>query len=290
MSNNNIDNNNINNDDTEQYSSDEIMSGSNNDDSFSSKDSSNESDSSDDKSKDNNNVYNEFVENVCTAAMQATEAVTLAATALLEYDNMIPDINAKTWGGSRPGKAPNKDRNFIAAYEQLIKDYFSGSESVYSEVNFKTRFRVSRVVFNRVYSVINGIPPFLYRKDAVGKYGIHPLVRLTACFRSLGYGDAFDREDENLRLSATSQNYSVKSFCEIIIDKFGEQYMNRNPTKEEKDIILEVNKNRGFPGMLASWDCSHFQWNKCPMKLDRQFKNGRTSMCCMYLLYKYQYC
>ena len=37
----------------------------------------------------------------------------------------------RQWGGSRPGKAPNKSRDFTKAHEQLVANYFSGDASVY---------------------------------------------------------------------------------------------------------------------------------------------------------------
>jgi hypothetical protein len=37
------------------------------------------------------------------------------------------------WGSSRPGKAPNKNRDFIQAHANSVKNYFSGTGSVYDE-------------------------------------------------------------------------------------------------------------------------------------------------------------
>lgn len=44
-------------------------------------------------------------------------------------------------------------------------------------------------------------------------------------------------------------------------EQFGAQYSNRN------NAILEVNKERGVSGLIASWNRSHFKWNKCPTAL-----------------------
>ena len=44
------------------------------------------------------------------------------------------------WGGSRKGKAPNKKRDFLGAYERVVKFYFNGRESVYNETDFERRF------------------------------------------------------------------------------------------------------------------------------------------------------
>jgi hypothetical protein len=55
----------------------------------------------------------------------------------------IEDLNASsdeeetpTWGGSVPGKAANKKRDFAGAYDTLKKQYFMGVESVYNEIDF----------------------------------------------------------------------------------------------------------------------------------------------------------
>ena len=40
---------------------------------------------------------------------------------------------AAVWGGSLPGKAPNKNRDFMGAHAKLVEHYFSGTESLYNE-------------------------------------------------------------------------------------------------------------------------------------------------------------
>lgn len=44
----------------------------------------------------------------------------------------------------RLAKAANKERDFKAANEQVMKDYFSGPDSIYNERDFERRFRVPR--------------------------------------------------------------------------------------------------------------------------------------------------
>ena len=34
------------------------------------------------------------------------------------------------WGGSKKGKAPNADRDFVGAYQKLVLHYFSRNESL----------------------------------------------------------------------------------------------------------------------------------------------------------------
>jgi hypothetical protein len=149
-----------------------------------------------------------------------------------------------------PGKAPNKDRDFREAYDRVVKDYFSGVDSIYNESDFERRFRVTRSIFKRIYDKILNFGLFSHHCDALGKHGIYPLVRTVACFRFLAYGDTFDRNDEYLHISETSTANLVKQFCQLIVQHFGPLYLNRSPSVVERNRILLYNKKRGFPGML----------------------------------------
>ena len=58
---------------------------------------------------------------------------------------------------------------------------------------------------------------------------------------------------------------SFKDFCPILPQEFGQEYLNRCPKNDKIKRSLQVNSNRGFPGLFALWDCKHFPWNMCPM-------------------------
>ena len=176
------------------------------------------------------------------------------------------DEEEPRWGGSKPGKAQNKARNFFEAYSKLIKDYFNGSESTYNEADFERRFRMPRSVFSQLFDTIRGHGSFKQRRDCVGKQGIHPLVRTVACLRHICYGGAYDREDENMRMGEETLRQSVKEFTRLVVRHFGEEYLNRSPSNEEKNKILKANAERGFPGCFGSWDCKHFVWHRCPTR------------------------
>lgn len=180
--------------------------------------------------------------------------------------------SAPKHGGSRYGRAKNKDRDYAGAYATVIRDYFSGPQSKYSESDFDRRFRVPRDVFNRIHDKLMGEWPFVGPlKDAIGRPGIYPLPRLVACFRHIAYGDAYDREDEYLQISESSVQVSTKAFVKLIKEHFPE-YLNRCPSEQEKAAISNFNASRGFPGLFASWDCKHFVWHRCPMRWQGQYK------------------
>jgi len=58
-------------------------------------------------------------------------------------------------GGSTPGRQ-NCQRDFEAAHQQLLNDYFSGTPA-YKEYQFERRFGMPRTIFNRIYDELKEI-------------------------------------------------------------------------------------------------------------------------------------
>ena len=168
-------------------------------------------------------------------------------------------------GGSKVGRAPNKKRDFTPACQRVVNNYFNGPQSVYDDKDFECRFRMSRRIFNQIYDAVMGTDPFVQKKDCLGKLGIHPLVKL-----HIAYGDAYDCEDENLCIGEATLPPMVKRYCKIIKEEFGPRHLNKTPTLEERHAIFQENSKRGFPGCIASWDCKHFVWKNCPLRLAGQ--------------------
>ena len=170
-------------------------------------------------------------------------------------------------------RSPNKSRDFAAAYARVVNNYFNGPESIYDDTDFERRFRMSRRLFNKIHDKVMGLDPFIQKYDKFKKTpGIHPLVKLVCCFRYIGYGTSFDSFDENLAMGEQTVKDTVQAFCRIVIDEFGEQYLNRSPTPEERATINREMERKGFPGCIGSWDCKHFVWKNCPMRLQGQYK------------------
>jgi len=195
------------------------------------------------------------------------------ATAGMLIDSSSDEEDPPKWGGSRPGKAPNKSRDFARARAILYKQYFSGEDSIYNEVDFERRFRMPRAVFMKVKEAVIGEGPFKHHLDGRGKPGIDPVVRLTACLRRMACGTSSDFPDEKFEISESVMSRDCPILCRIVKEKLG-QYLNTPPTEEIKTQVQLVNAARGFPGMFASWDCKHFPWEMCPTALHGQHKSG----------------
>lgn len=213
----------------------------------------------DDASSDDELIEWETARAILQEEMDADEQFDLAV------DDFLSSDDEEANESNRKG-VPNKARDFVAAHTQLVADYFNGKCSIYSDADFRRRFRLPREVFDSICERIEGKDPFILKEDALGKKGIWPLVKVTACLRYLAYGDAFDREDENLRIGESTLHKLTEDFCKMFVCEFGPQFLNRPPTFEERSNISHVMAEKGFPGCIASWDCKHFNWQNCPMR------------------------
>ena len=61
---------------------------------------------------------------------------------------------------------------------------------------------------------LNGFS-FELKANAAGRLGIHPLVKVTACFRHLAYGTSADQLDEQLQIAESTFLETRQSFCDV---------------------------------------------------------------------------
>jgi len=138
-----------------------------------------------------------------------------------------------------------------------------GFPPVHSLREFERRFRVPMPMFLRISNAIKDRQFWVQSVNATGRPHAHPLQKLVAAFRVLGYGESCDRADAYVRLSSSTISRAVTLFTEFIVDEFSPLYL-RPPTTEEIGNILARNAERGLPECLGSLDCSHWQWSAFP--------------------------
>uniref|UniRef100_A0A0D3E1J5 DDE Tnp4 domain-containing protein n=1 Tax=Brassica oleracea var. oleracea TaxID=109376 RepID=A0A0D3E1J5_BRAOL len=119
----------------------------------------------------------------------------------------------------------------------------------------------------------NEVLYFREKKDGLGRISLSPLQKCTAAIRVLAYGSAADAVDEYLRLGETTTRLCVENFVEGIIYLFGDEYL-RRPTPADLQRLLDVGEYRGFPGMIGSIDCMHWEWKNCPTAWKGQYSRG----------------
>jgi len=165
------------------------------------------------------------------------------------------------------------ERNREEGQNRVLADYFV-ENPVSTDVQFCRRFRMKRPLFLHIVETLSAWSPFFQqRSDAFGKPGFSPLHKCTAAMRMLAYGTSADLFDENLRMAQSTVFQCLRKFCKGIMHNFGETYL-RRPNAEDIQRLLHIGQARGFPGMLGSIDCMHWEWKNCPVGLKGQYTRG----------------
>ena len=208
----------------------------------------------------------------------------LSLEALLIFYDLL-SLTGHNWRGSQTGKAPNFERGREAAMGQLVADYFAGDESIFSDAQFRRRFRMRRPLFVRIVDDLSIHDKFFQQgTDALGRMGATPLQKVTAACQLLAYGTGADQLNEWIRLGESTIAKCLRKFVFAVIDVYGSEYL-RSPTAEDLTRLLNANSRRGFPGCFGSIDCWHWEWKNCPTAWAAQYKGKKgkgcvAEMCC----------
>lgn len=163
----------------------------------------------------------------------------------------------------------NRDRE--DGHQRLWNDYFAPNP-VFPPNLLQRRFRMRKDVFLRIVDVVStNNPYFQQRADACGRLGASPLLKCTAAMRLLAYGTAADSVEDYLRVSGCLARESLHNFVEEVISNFSNEYL-RRPTEQDLMRLLHAGEEQGFPGMMGSIDCMHWEWKNCPREWRGQYQ------------------
>uniref|UniRef100_A0A0D3DKS3 DDE Tnp4 domain-containing protein n=1 Tax=Brassica oleracea var. oleracea TaxID=109376 RepID=A0A0D3DKS3_BRAOL len=133
---------------------------------------------------------------------------------------------------------------------------------------------MNKALFLRiVHRLSTEVEYFRPTQDAVGLSGFSPLQKCTASIRQLAYGGGADTVDEYVRLGETTARKCLHHFTAGIIHLFGDEYL-RRPTPDDLQRLLHIGEQRGFPGMIGSIDCMHWEWKNCPTAWKGMYSRG----------------
>ena len=188
-----------------------------------------------------------------------------------EFDNIIDSlVDVQT---NKPKKRAYIERDREQGHIHLWNDYFHENPT-YPPVMFRRRFRRNKPLFLRIVDrLTTEVPYFQQRRNAHGRYGLSPLQKCTAAIRMLAYGQSGDTYDEYLRLGESTALLCLEHCTNGIVQLFGDEYL-RRPTPEDLQRLLDIGEKRGFPGMIGSIDCMHWQWKNCPTAWRGQYTRG----------------
>lgn len=93
----------------------------------------------------------------------------------------------------------------------------------------------------------------------------------------MALGSIPDAQDEYLQMSERVSRDSLNKFCGWVIKLYNREYL-RRPTRSDIHRVYRAHEElHGFPGMLGSTDCTHWEWANCPTKWRGQFMKGDHS-------------
>uniref|UniRef100_A0A0D3AQ37 DDE Tnp4 domain-containing protein n=1 Tax=Brassica oleracea var. oleracea TaxID=109376 RepID=A0A0D3AQ37_BRAOL len=127
------------------------------------------------------------------------------------------------------------ERNREEGHQKLWNDYFSDTPT-YTPKLFRRRFRMNKSLFLRiVHRLSTEVPYFQPTEDATGRSSLSPLQKISKMFA---------------------------------------QFYRRRPTPEDLERLLHIGEERGFPGMIGSIDCMHWEWKNCPTAWKEMYSRG----------------
>ena len=198
-----------------------------------------------------------------------TDIIDIAMTLLEEgaFDMIEDDVEEEAppgvWGGSRPGKARNRERHRVA-YSHLLYNDFWGPTPVYDRCYFKKFFKLPIGLFDSIVErICMHDSYFLQKRCAAGKLGLSTLQKVCSAVRLLTSGVSSMEHDDKYRMAASTGMQCMKRFCEGVIEVYGDEVL-RYPTMEDINKLLDEGNKSGFPGCIGSIDCMHWEWKNCP--------------------------
>ncbi|XP_024013544.1 uncharacterized protein LOC112087788 [Eutrema salsugineum] len=190
-----------------------------------------------------------------------------------KFDEAVQEVLDRQTRAKQKKKRAYIEREREQGHNRLWNDYFA-EDATYPHHLFRRRFRMNKDLFLRiVHRLSTEVPYFQQRRNAAGRFGLSGLQKCTVAIRMMAYGCAADAFDEYLRLGASTALLCLENFTEGIINLFGDEYL-RRPTPADLQRLLDEGQSRGFPGMIGSIDCMHWEWKNCPTAWKGQYTRG----------------
>ncbi|KAL6272650.1 hypothetical protein ACE6H2_023342 [Prunus campanulata] len=125
-----------------------------------------------------------------------------------------------------------------------------------------------------MHDICNYDAYFVQKCDVAGVVGLLPEQKLTAVIRMLAYGASADQVDEIARMGKSTTLEALVRFCDAVETLYTRDHL-RRPTPRDLQRFLQKAESRGFPGMIGSIDCMHWQWKNCPTAWQGDYGNRK---------------
>ncbi|WVZ88854.1 hypothetical protein U9M48_035322, partial [Paspalum notatum var. saurae] len=161
--------------------------------------------------------------------------------------------------GFRPRNLPEDD-----GHMRIWADYFA-EHLVFNDRQFRQRFRMRRHMVLRIADAVEAQNPRYFKRkhDCCDEEGLFALQKCVAALRILAFGLPTHAIDEYVRIGASTARESLHHFCQAMIEVYSAYYL-WAPNEADVNLLLAEGEERGFPGMLGSIDCMHWELLMCP--------------------------
>lgn len=172
-------------------------------------------------------------------------------------------------------KPPKKRRRYIRrnwedALERLNRDYFDENPR-YPEDYFIKDFGMPKSMFLDIVEKVEANRSFFHqRMNATGRKSPPARLKVAVAIELLRCGCTPARKAREYQMSENTIMSCLKEFTLAVNEVFGPAYL-RHPTRDEVIDLMNENEVRGFPGMVGSIDCCHWQWDACPLSEQNAF-------------------
>ncbi|XP_068344296.1 uncharacterized protein [Pyrus communis] len=100
--------------------------------------------------------------------------------------------------------------------------------------------------------------------DRAGRHGVSPHQKVTIALRMLAYASPVDAMDDTYGMSESTCLDNLVEFYHTIVQLYKEGYL-RQLNQANLDRLIRKAEDCGFPGMIGSLDCMHWQWKNYPI-------------------------
>nr|XP_020163663.2 uncharacterized protein LOC109749081 [Aegilops tauschii subsp. strangulata] len=144
--------------------------------------------------------------------------------------------------------------------DRMIQDEFFDSSDLDEEVD------MIMLVSMRKWTGSGGTNDyFKLARNCCGQLSFSAKQKCATAQRMLALGTAADVVGEMVRMGESTCLKITFKLARTMVGVFGPEYL-REPNAQDTEK-LAIGEARGFPGMLGSIDCMHWQWKNCPKGL-----------------------
>ncbi|CAJ1969827.1 unnamed protein product [Cylindrotheca closterium] len=178
-------------------------------------------------------------------------------------------------------QTPRKRFNHGQAKQNILHDWL-GPSPLYSDEEFKGKFRISRARFQKILEDVKGLNKSFYSeaRNITNQPVASIEARLLLALECLDYGVSAKSMATHYKMSANLAIQACKEFDNVIGELYEEEFL-RVPTAEDLRNISKLHESKfGVKGLFAFLDCCHSQWHKCPKAHQGSYKGkeGKTTI------------